>query len=123
MRGFHDSAGYSTYPRVAFLLQSPGSAQNERSRPMHVVRAERAIESEGSPGPTVHFDELSRRIEDGDVSWVLLNVLPRAAFEAGRIPGSLNLPLAELAERAGEVLPARDQETAVYCGSAACSLA
>ncbi len=89
---------------------------------MHVVRAEQAIEPQDVSGSAVDFDELSRRIENGDVSWVLLDVLPRAAFEAGRIPGSLNLPLAELAERAGEVLPARDQETVVYCGSAACSL-
>ena len=90
---------------------------------MRVVRAEKPIESEVTSASTVDYDELSRRIEDGDVSWVLLNVLPRAAFEAGRIPGSLNLPLAELAEQAGEVLPARDQETAVYCVSSACSLA
>ena len=90
---------------------------------MHVVRAEQAIGSEGLSGSAVDYDELSRRIDDGDVSWVLLNVLPRAAFQAGRIPGSLNLPLAELAERAGEVLPARDQETVVYCASEVCSLA
>jgi thioredoxin-dependent peroxiredoxin len=90
---------------------------------MHVVRVEPTIEPEGFSAANADYDELSRRIEDGDVSWVLLNVLPRAAFEAGRIPGSLNLPLVELAERAGEVLPARDQETIVYCVSSACSLA
>jgi rhodanese-related sulfurtransferase len=90
---------------------------------MHIVRAETASESEVSSQSAVGYDELSRRIEDGDTSFVLLNVLPRAAFEAGRIPGSLNLPLAEIAERAGEVLPARDQETVVYCASSDCSLA
>jgi rhodanese-related sulfurtransferase len=91
---------------------------------MHVVRAERTIEeSEVLSLPPVDYGELTRRIEDGDSSWVLLSVLPRASFEAGRIPGSLNLPLDEIAERAGEVLPARDQETAVYCASSACSLA
>ncbi|HEX7185193.1 MAG TPA: rhodanese-like domain-containing protein [Thermoanaerobaculia bacterium] len=90
---------------------------------MHVVRAEKAIESEATPVAVADYDELSRRIEDGDTSFVLLNVLPRAAFESGRIPTSLNLPLSELAERAGEVLPVRDQETVVYCASSACSLA
>ena len=69
------------------------------------------------------FDELFRRIEDEDTTYVLLNVLPRAAFEAGRIPGSLNLPLGEIAERAHEALPSREQETIVYCASSHCSLA
>lgn len=71
----------------------------------------------------VGFDELFRRIADEDTTCVLLNVLPRAAFESGRIPGSVNLPLGEIEERAGEVLPARDQETIVYCASSHCSLA
>lgn len=90
---------------------------------MHVVRVEATIEAEAKSLPAVDYDELSRRIENGDTSMVLLSVLPRATFEAGRIPGSVNLPLAEVAERAGEVLPARDQETVIYCASAACSLA
>lgn len=90
---------------------------------MHVVRAKAETEPEAASLSAADYDELSRRIEDGDTSLVLLNVLPRAVFEAGRIPGSLNLPLAEVAERAGEVLPARDQETVVYCASSACSLA
>lgn len=90
---------------------------------MHVLRSETAPESAAPSNPAVEYAEMARRVEYGDVSWVLLNVLPRAAFEAGRIPGSLNLPLAELAERAGEVLPARGQETVVYCGSPDCSLA
>ena len=91
---------------------------------MHVVRAEQTIEEpEVTSLSPVDYGELTRRIEDGDTSWVLLSVLPRASFESGRIPGSLNLPLDEAAERAGEVLPARDQETVVYCASSACSLA
>jgi rhodanese-related sulfurtransferase len=86
----------------------------------------RHAEAEAGSEPhlsSIAFDELFRRIEDEDTTYVLLNVLPRSAFEAGRIPGSLNLPLAEIAERAHEVLPGRDQETIVYCVSSACSLA
>lgn len=88
------------------------------SRP-HVVRAEATIETESDSLSAVDYDELARRIEDGDTSMVLVNVLPRAVFEAERIPGSVNLPLDEIAERVGEVLPARDQETVVYCASPA----
>lgn len=69
------------------------------------------------------FDELRQRVEDGDTSCVLLNVLTRAAFEAGRIPSSVNLPVSEIAERAAEVLPAPEQETIAYCASSSCSLA
>ncbi|HWM93080.1 MAG TPA: rhodanese-like domain-containing protein [Thermoanaerobaculia bacterium] len=71
----------------------------------------------------VDFDEILRRVEDEDTSCVLLNVLHRAAFESGRIPGSLNLPLAEMAGYAKEVLPALHQEVIVYCASSSCSLA
>jgi rhodanese-related sulfurtransferase len=71
----------------------------------------------------VDFDELRRRIDDEDTSFVLLNVLPRASFEAGRIPGSVHLPLDEMSERFREVLPSPDQEVVVYCASPFCSMA
>ena len=74
-------------------------------------------------GNTIDFDELHRRVDDGDTSCVLLNVLPRAAFEAGRIPFSVNLPLAEIADHVRNFLPALDQETVVYCASPSCMLA
>jgi rhodanese-related sulfurtransferase len=77
----------------------------------------------GGGGNAIEFDELHDRVDEGDTSCVLLNVLPRAAFEAGRIPGSVNLPLQELGDRAGQFLPAPDQETVVYCASASCMLA
>lgn len=80
------------------------------------------VQSSGS-ADIVDFDELYRRVDEGDTSCVLLNVLPRAAFEAGRIPGSVNLPLAELSAHAANVLPAREQETIVYCASESCMLA
>ena len=60
-------------------------------------------------------DEIERRL--GDPSLVLLNVLPDGAFAEGHIPGSLNLPVAEIAHRAGEILPDRRQEIAVYCAA------
>ncbi len=61
----------------------------------------------------VTLDEIQRRI--GDPSLVLVNVLARDAFAAERIPGSRSLPLAELPERAAELLPERDADIVVYC--------
>jgi rhodanese-related sulfurtransferase len=60
-------------------------------------------------------EELYRRL--GDASLVVVDVLPKEAYNAGHIPGAVSLPLAELAERAQEVLPDRTIEIAVYCAS------
>jgi rhodanese-related sulfurtransferase len=60
-------------------------------------------------------EELYRRL--GDASLVVVDVLPKEAYDGGHIPGALNLPLAELATRAPQVLPVRTAEIAVYCAS------
>ena len=67
------------------------------------------------PGvPLIALEELMRRLRDPGLA--IVNVLPREAFLAGRIPGSLSLPLAEVGDRAREVLPRLSQDAAVYCG-------
>ncbi|MCI0371516.1 MAG: rhodanese-like domain-containing protein [candidate division NC10 bacterium] len=63
--------------------------------------------------PEISRDEIHARL--GDPSLLLLNVLPRAAFAAGHIPGSLSLPVPEIPERAREVLSDGAREVAVYC--------
>ena len=63
--------------------------------------------------PAISREEVLARL--GDPSLVLLDVLPRAAFAAGHIPGSLSLPVPEIPERAHEVLPDGAREVAVYC--------
>ena len=66
------------------------------------------------PVAEISREEVVRRLRDP--SWVLLNVLPKEAFEEARIPGSLNLPVAEVTQRARQVIPDIAQEVAVYCG-------
>ena len=66
----------------------------------------------------IHTDEISRaellrRLDDP--SLVIVDALPRPAYEGGHIPGALSLPLAEVRERAAAVLPDRHAEIAVYC--------
>jgi len=61
-------------------------------------------------------EEITRR--RGDRSLILLNVLSAEAFAAGHIPGSIHLPVAEIATRARELLPDLDADIVVYCGSA-----
>lgn len=67
----------------------------------------------------VSEQELFARAREGTV--VVLDVRPRAEFEAGHIPGAISVPVEELAERLHE-LP-RSQEVVAYCRSAYCVLA
>jgi rhodanese-related sulfurtransferase len=60
-------------------------------------------------------EELHRRLSEA--SLVVVDVLPKEAYNGGHIPGAINLPLAELGARADEVLPDRTAEIAVYCAS------
>lgn len=67
----------------------------------------------GSAAP-VGFDELRSLMRIGAVT--LVDVLPRASFDEQRLPGSINLPMAEIPDRARRVLPDPDAEIVVYCG-------
>ena len=58
-------------------------------------------------------EEIQRRFHDP--SFLLVDVLPRATYAEGHIPGALSLPLAEIPTRARELLPARAKEIVVYC--------
>lgn len=65
--------------------------------------------------PQIDRDEMIRRLDDPSLT--IVNVLPREAWRAKRIRGSLSLPLAELKDRAASVLPDREADIAVYCAS------
>ncbi len=66
------------------------------------------------PASEISRDEVRQRLQDP--SLVLLNVLPEPTFADGHIPGSRNLPVADIPRRASAVLPDKEQEVAVYCG-------
>jgi ArsR family transcriptional regulator len=65
--------------------------------------------------PEITREEIERR--RWDPSLTVVNVLPKESFESGRIPGSVNLPLAEVETRARTLLPDAEREIAVYCAS------
>jgi rhodanese-related sulfurtransferase len=46
-------------------------------------------------------EQLRDRLRDGDVQ--VIDVRPPAAFEAGHIPGAINVPFPELADRVDEI--------------------
>ena len=71
-------------------------------------------------GPDLGFDAISRdemHRRFGDGSLVVVDVLPREAYQNGHIPGAISLPLAEVSSRASEVIPDRQADIAVYCAS------
>lgn len=64
--------------------------------------------------------DLLKRLQGRDI--VLLDVRTPAEFAAGHIPGAVNIPHDELANKAGELLRDRNAEIAVYCRSGRRSL-
>ena len=68
-----------------------------------------------APVATIDFEEFRERRKDPSV--VVVNVLPRQTYAHSHIPGSTNLPLADIRFRAHEALPDKSQEIIVYCAS------
>ena len=58
-------------------------------------------------------EEILARLQDPAV--LLVNVMPKETFEAGHIPRSINLPVAEIEKCTRQVLPDMTREIAVYC--------
>jgi rhodanese-related sulfurtransferase/DNA-binding transcriptional ArsR family regulator len=87
----------------------------------HRPGADRARRAYLGPDDTepISRSELLDRAEAGDL--VLLDVRPDTEFAAGHLPGALNIPVEELADRLHE-LPT-DTEIVAYCRGASCVLA
>jgi ArsR family transcriptional regulator len=66
----------------------------------------------------VSRDDLVSKLHDGLVT--ILDVRPEDEFAVGHLPGALNIPLAELERRLGELPP--DREVIAYCRGPYCVL-
>lgn len=73
----------------------------------------------GDDVEAIDRDELLGRLRRGDA--VLVDVRPRAEFEAGHIDGARSIPIDELEDRLAE-LPA-DREVVAYCRGPFCAYA
>ena len=65
---------------------------------------------------TISRQELKDRLDRRE-SFVLVETLPRAAYEHAHLPGAINLPPDRIEELAPRLLPAKDSEIVVYCAS------
>ena len=63
----------------------------------------------------VDREELIRELRAGRTT--LVDVLSPESFASVHIPGAINLPVAEIARRAAEILPDRAASIVTYCGS------
>ncbi len=77
--------------------------------------AARGAESESTPGRgvTISREEILARLQDP--SLLLVNAMPKESFEAGHIPRSINLPVAEIESEARQLFPHLAREITVYC--------
>ena len=62
---------------------------------------------------TISRDEIVARLQDRAL--VILNVMPKETFADGHIPGSINLPLANIEAKARQLISNLGQELAIYC--------
>ena len=64
--------------------------------------------------PEISRDELRRALHENRIT--LVDVLSPESFAATHIPGSINLPVADVARRAPLLLPDRRARIVTYCG-------
>jgi rhodanese-related sulfurtransferase len=70
--------------------------------------------SADSGASSITRDELIRLLRAGRI--VLVDVLSPESFAAAHIPGAINLPVADIARRAPDVLRDRHADIVAYCG-------
>ena len=65
-------------------------------------------------------DALKRMIDKNE-DFILVDVLSLESYEKEHIPGSINIPLADIKNKAERLLK-KDKEIVVYCGSSQCTM-
>ena len=61
--------------------------------------------------------EEAKKIMDSEEGYIILDVRTREEYDEGHIPGAIQISHEEIAEKAEEVLPDKDQLILVYCRS------
>ena len=65
---------------------------------------------------TISREDLKDKIDRGD-DFVLVETLAEEQYRHTHLPGALNLPPDRLGELAPELLPDKEADIVVYCGS------
>ncbi|MFB6230238.1 MAG: rhodanese-like domain-containing protein [Salinibacter sp.] len=67
---------------------------------------------------TITADDLKEELES-DQPPVLINTLPRDAYEAKHIPGSVSVPTGDI-DQVEALVPDKDEQIVVYCANSDC---
>jgi rhodanese-related sulfurtransferase len=65
---------------------------------------------------TISRDELKQKI-DRKHDFMLVETLPKVAYDHAHLPGAINLPLDQVTARASDLMPNKNAEIVVYCAS------
>ncbi|HLL40848.1 MAG TPA: rhodanese-like domain-containing protein [Rubrobacteraceae bacterium] len=65
---------------------------------------------------TISREDLKAKLERED-DFILVETLSEEQYEHAHLPGAVNLPPDQVRELAGKVLPDKDADVVVYCGS------
>ena len=65
---------------------------------------------------TISRDELKTKIDHKE-SFVLLETLPRTAYDHSHLPGALNLPPDQIRELTPKLVPDKTTDLILYCAS------
>ena len=65
---------------------------------------------------TISRDELKQKI-DGKDDFILVETLPRTAYDHAHLPGAINLPSDQVKVLAPKLLPDKNADIIVYCAS------
>ncbi|MEX0920124.1 MAG: rhodanese-like domain-containing protein [Candidatus Pacearchaeota archaeon] len=68
---------------------------------------------------TISAQQLKKKLDEKE-GFVLVDVLSKESFDSKHIPGSINIPVGEIEERAPKEIKDKDKEVVVYCASESC---
>jgi len=58
---------------------------------------------------------------ENKVNFKLVEVLSADSFKEGHLPSAINIPVGDIGEKAGVLLPDKDEKIIVYCSSFTCT--
>ena len=65
---------------------------------------------------TISRDELKQKMDRKD-NFLLVETLPKTAYEHAHLPTAVNLPLDQVTQLAPKLLPDKNADIVVYCAS------
>ena len=92
------------------------SSEGKDMVPAEYTLIESSENFEAEPYITVPPAEAMEIIKDNN-NVVIVDVRPQEKFDAGHIPGAINIPVTEIVDKAESVFPDKKADILVYCGT------